>query len=403
MHTRPVWVEISRRNLIANYQELRRVAGGEAPRGAIEMIAVVKGDAYGHGMKTCAPLLVGAGAKWLGVTSVEEGAQARSVCPQARILVMSGLWRGEADAVIEHRLTPIVWEEFHLDLLQAAANRLRLPPQSVPAHLEIDTGMSRQGIRSSEPRLAALLRRFQGDSPLRLDGVATHFSAPEIVPNDETARQCERFVHALDLLAPLGLTPSWIHAGNSATLLSGNPFPAALLQAAARLNARLMLRPGLALYGYAPRFSASSELARGIALPSADLSPVLSWKSRVASIRSIEAGESAGYNSTFRAARPTRLALLPLGYADGLNRLLSNRGAALVRGYPAPIAGRISMDHAILDVTDIPDAAIGDEAVLVGKQGRQSITAYDLADLGGTIPYEVLCGIAARVPRVPVD
>jgi len=402
MHTRPVWVEISRRSLIANYRELRRIAGGESPRDAIEVLAVVKADAYSHGMRRCAPLLVEAGAEWLGVTSVEEGVACRAVCPDAKILVMSGLWRGEAEAVLEHRLVPAVWEEFHLDLLEAAAKRRGLPPRSVPVHLEIDTGMSRQGIISSDPRLAALLRRFQGESPLRLDGVATHFSAPEIVPNEETANQCARFVRALDLAASLDLSPSWIHAGNSATLLGGDPFPAVWLDAASRLRARLMLRPGLALYGYPPRFSGAGSAGR-TAMPSAKLSPALAWKTRITSIRSIEAGESAGYNSTFRAARRTRLALLPMGYADGLNRLLSNRGTALVRGRRAPIAGRISMDHTILDVTDIPEAAIGDEAVLIGQQGGQSITAYDLADLAGAIPYEVLCGVAARVPRVSVD
>ena len=409
MHTRPVWVEISRSNLIANYQELRRVANEESPRGGIGILSVVKADAYGHGMKECAPLLLEAGADWIGVTSVEEGIQARSVCPRTlrtepKILVMSGLWHCEAEAAIEHRLITIVWEPFHLDLLEAAAKRLRLPPQSVPVHLEIDTGMSRQGIRSNEPFLPTLLERFQSNSTLHLDGIATHFSAPEVVPGQETGKQCALFVEALDRIATLDLRPSWIHAGNSASLLSGNPFPVEWHEAITRLHARLMLRPGLALYGYAPRFSRTCRyVATGGEAPAADLSPVLSWKSSVTSIRTIEAGESAGYNSTFRAARRTRLALLPLGYADGLNRLLSNRGAALVRGQRAPIVGRISMDHTILDVTDIPQAAIGDEAVLIGKQGQQLITAYDLADLTGTIPYEVLCGIAARVPRVLVD
>jgi len=399
MHTRPVWVEISRSHLIANYRELRRIAAAESPQGEIVILAVVKADAYGHGMRACAPLLVDAGARWVGVTSVEEAVACRPVCADARILVMSGLWRGEAEAVLEHRLTPIVWEEFHLDLLETAAKRLRMPPQSVPVHLEVDTGMSRQGIGWNEPLLAALLRRFRGDSPLMLEGVATHFSAPEIIPSVETRKQCVRFAEALDVIASLDLTPSWIHAGNSATLLSGDAFPVEWREAATRFRAKLMLRPGLALYGYAPRFPRAS----GIALPSAILWPVLSWKSRITSIRSIEAGEAAGYNSTFRAARPTKLGLLPMGYADGLNRLLSNRGEVLVRGGRAPIAGRVSMDHTILDVTDIPEAAIGDEAVLIGKQEEDSITAYELADIEGTIPYEVLCGIAARVPRLLVD
>ena len=137
--------------------------------------------------------------------------------------------------------------------------------------------------------------------------------------------------------------------------------------------------------------------------PALKLSPVLAWKTRVASVRSIEAGEAVGYNATFRAYRPTRLALLPMGYADGLSRLLSNRGSVLIRGRRAPIAGRVSMDQTIIDVTDISDVKIGDEAVILGEQGSESVTAWEIADLAGTIPYEVLCNIAARVPRVVVD
>jgi alanine racemase len=160
-----------------------------------------------------------------------------------------------------------------------------------------------------------------------------------------------------------------------------------------------MLRPGIALYGYPTRFT-PEEMAPA---PQRALAPVLSWKTRVTSMRTIEAGESAGYGMTFTAARQTRLALIPVGYADGLNRLLSNRGHVLVRGQKAPIAGRISMDQTILDVTDIAGAEIGDEVVLIGEQGGERITAADLADVTGTIPYEVLCAIGGRVPRVIVD
>jgi alanine racemase len=398
MHTRPVWVEISRQNLIANYRELQRLAGN-----GVEILAVVKANAYGHGMKDCARLLTSAGAEWIGVTSVEEGIEARAACPDAKILVMSGLWRGEGEAAIEHRLTPVVWEDFHLDLLEAAARRLQWPAQSVPVHLEIDTGMSRQGVPASSALLANVLSRFHAESPLRLDGVATHFSAPEVLDCDDTADQASRFAAAIEQIAAGGLRPAWIHAGNSANLLRGDPFPLELRESAAKLGARLMLRPGLSLYGYAPRFTEAGHAGVPTGLASAKLCPVLSWKSRVTSLRNIAAGESAGYNSTFRAARPTRLALLPMGYADGLNRLLSNRGRVLVRGRHAPIAGRVSMDQTILDVTDIPEVALGDEAVVIGSQGEASISAYDLADLTGTIPYEALCNIAARVPRVLVD
>jgi alanine racemase len=159
-----------------------------------------------------------------------------------------------------------------------------------------------------------------------------------------------------------------------------------------------MLRPGLALYGYAPRYTGTgaSAVANG-------LQPVLTWKTRVVSLRTIEPGENAGYCATFRAKRKSRLALLPAGYADGFNRLLSNRGEVLVRGHRAPIVGRISMDLTIIDVTDVDAVELGDEVALLGKQGEERITAYELADHVGTIPYEVLCSISARVPRVTID
>jgi len=412
MHTRPVWVEISREKLIANYLELSAMAhrhlasAGVGVNDAVTILAVVKANAYGHGMTECARVLHGAGAQWLGVTSVEEAIRARSICPAAKILVMSGIWDGEADAVIEHRLTPIVWERFHLDLIEAEARRQGLPPQSVGVHLELDTGMSRQGLSLRGDALKEILMRFHAGSALRLDGLATHFSAPEVLDSDETNRQRALFESALNMVAAAGLRPTWIHAGNSATVLHGEQL-APLFAAATRIGARLMLRLGLSLYGYAPRltkiWNEPEQTVVATELPVAKLSPVLAWKTRVASLRSIETGEAAGYNATFRAYRPTRLALVPMGYADGLSRLLSNRGSVLVRGQRAPIAGRVSMDQAILDVTDIPGVQIGDEAAIIGEQGGESITAWELADLAGTIPYEVLCDIGARVPRVLVD
>jgi alanine racemase len=418
MHTRPVWVEIYRHNLIANYVELcavvrRRLSSARVDaQDAPAILAVVKANAYGHGMAECATLLYGAGAQWLGVTSVEEAVRARTTCPGADILVMSGIWDGEADAVIEHRLTPIVWESFHLDLLEAEARRQGLPPQSVGVHLELDTGMSRQGVSLHGAALKEILMRFHAGSSLRFDGLATHFSAPEALDSKETDRQRSLFESALALVAAAGLRPKWIHAGNSAIIARGEQLKP-LLKAATLTGAQLMLRPGLSLYGYAPRLTDSPSLidswtdAGEAAFPGdldlPKLSPVLEWKTRVASLRSIDTGESAGYNSTFRAYRPTRLALLPLGYADGLSRLLSNRGSVLIHGQRAPIAGRVSMDQTIVDVTDLPEVQIGDEVVILGQQGGASITAFELADLAGTIPYEVLCNIAARVPRVLVD
>ena len=392
MPTRPVLAEISRSRLSANWKLLRAAAPAEA-----ELVAVIKANAYGHGATACAPVLAAAGAKWFGVTCVEEAVALRQVSPASRILVMSGLWRGEAEAVIEHQLSPQVWEPLHFDLLEEAARKLKSPPQSVRIQLEIDSGMSRQGVRSLD-QLKELLTRITLDSPIQIEGVMTHFSAPEILQPNETAQQLKRFEAALEVIAECGIRPRYIHGGNSTTLLAQHHSPA-LLQLAKKHGARLMLRPGIALYGYPvplpPEGTGRLEMQQ--------LAPVLAWKTRVISARTIEPGETAGYNMTFKAQRPTRLALVPVGYADGLNRLLSNRGHALVRGQRAPIAGRVSMDQTILDVTDVAGVEIGDEVVLIGELGNEKITATDLANITGTIAYEVLCAIGARVPRVMID
>jgi alanine racemase len=231
-----------------------------------------------------------------------------------------------------------------------------------------------------------------------MEGVMTHFSAPEVLDPDETQPQLAHFATVLETITAHRIHPIWIHAGNSATLLAQHSTQA-LSALAKKFGARLMLRPGLSLYGCAVRFtpdSANTTLQN-------ELHPVLSWKTRVVSLRSIAAGETAGYNMTFRAERKTRLALIPVGYADGLNRLLSNCGRALIGGQRVRIAGRVSMDQTILDITDIPNVGIGDEVVLIGEQGGERIIAYELADATGTIPYETLCAIGARVPRILVD
>jgi alanine racemase len=391
MPTRPLWAEVSRRRLLANYEQLRRMAGSQ-----VELMPVVKADAYGHDVLACAPLLAGAGARWLGVTSTEEGTAVRAVCPDQRILLMSGIFRGEADTVIDQGLTAVVWEPWQIDLLEEAGRRRGMPAGSVAVHLEFDTGMSRQGVRVVDA--PALLDHFQGGSCVRLEGVMTHFSTPETMSSVRPNPQLAALASALRLITGHGLRPEWLHAGNSSSVVAG-PDRKILLEMAARIGTRLMLRPGLALYGYLDRLTLD-----GLSWESeAGFAPVLEWKTQVTSLRTLQTGETVGYGRTFVAERETRVALLPAGYADGYNRLLSNRGYVLVRGERAPIAGRVSMDQTVVDVTEIPEVAIGDEVVLLGSQGNESVDAWDLADLAETIPWEVLCGISSRVPRVIVD
>ena len=226
----------------------------------------------------------------------------------------------------------------------------------------------------------------------------THFCAPETMSSHRANPQLASLAAAVAFIVAQGLRPQWLHAGNSSSIVAGSD-RRALMEMAESAGMRLMLRPGLALYGYLDRLTLDGLSWAG---DDPGFAPVLAWKTQVTSLRTLHPGENAGYGHTFTAEGETRLALLPAGYADGVNRLLSNRGHVLIRGQEAPIAGRVSMDQTMVDVTGIPGVAIGDEAVLLGSQGAESIDAWDLAELTDSIPWEVLCAISARVPRVVV-
>lgn len=382
--------EISRSRLLENFSGLQRLAR-RTP--GCELLAVVKADAYGHGARLCAPWLAQAGAEWLGVTSVQEGAAVRQVCPEPRILVMVGPYGQDVEQILDARLTPTVWDAAPLEALAGAARARSLPDGSVGVHLELDTGMCRQGVASGEA-LATVLAALRGHPQLALDGVFTHFAAPEELDSPQTAAQQKNFARALEQIAAAGFRPRWIHAGNSSSLLSQRHV-ASVAEIAARLGARLLVRPGIALYGYALPFTGGA-----VEMP-LTLAPVMTWKTAIASLRTVEAGARIGYNGTAVAQRSMRLALLPVGYADGLNRKLSNVGHVTIRQRLAPIVGRVSMDLTIVDVSEIADASVGDEVQLLG--GNSGITADDHARWAGTIPYEILCAVSARVPRVAVE
>jgi alanine racemase len=393
--TRPCRAEIGTAALAANFRFLQSLAAPHA-----ELLAIVKADAYGHSLALCAPAVTAAGARWLGVTSVEEGIAARALCPSAHILVIAGVFPGQAAAALAHRLTPVAWEPWHFDELLAAARAANAAPGSVPIHLEIDTGMSRQG---ADPHaLAPLLTRFAPGSPLRLQAVMTHLFAADEADGRETQSQLALLDATLTRISSAGLFAEWLNVGNSAALLAGRA--PAIADLAARHGMKAMLRPGLALYGLVPEFDPSFAPPEPDSLTRARaaLAPVLSWKSQIVGVRGVPAGAHVGYNGTFVATEPMRLALVAAGYGDGLDRSLGNRFSLLVHGERAPIVGRISMDQTVLDVTDIPAAAPGDEVVLIGSQGSESISAFDHARAAGTIPWEIFTRIAARVPRVEV-
>jgi alanine racemase len=392
MPTRPCWVEICTRNLEDNYRFLSNLVAPDA-----ELLAIVKADAYGHSLRLCAPSVVRAGTRWLGVTSVEEGVEARRLCPDARILVIGGVFPGQAPDVVRHKLTAVVWDVLQFEEIETAA--LLADVRSVSVHLEIDTGMSRQG--AAPESLDPLLACFHRDSRLRLEGVMTHLFAADEADERVTGEQLARMDKALARIQSAGLHAGVLNVGNSAALLAGQAGRIADL--AARYDMKLLMRPGLAIYGLVPAYDPQFEPAEPIFLAQArrQLRPVLSWKSRVVSVRSVPPGAVVGYNGTFVATEPMRLALVAAGYGDGLDRKLGNRFSLLVHGRRAPLIGRISMDQAVIDVTEIPDVAPGDEVVLIGQQGSETITAFDHAKAADTIPWEIFTRISARVPRIP--
>ncbi len=395
MPTRPCWVEIRTRAFEKNYRFLAAAAAPHA-----QLLAIVKADAYGHGLSNCANAAVRAGAQWLGVTSVEEGVAARAICPDAEILVISGAFPGQGAAVVRDRLTPVAWENWQLDELEAAGRAANSARGSIPVHLEIDTGMSRQGV--SPDSLSPILARFTAESPLKLDGVMTHLFAADEADGAVTAEQMLRMKTALERINAAGLNPTWLNIGNSAASLTG--MAGAIAECATRNQMKAMLRPGLALYGLVPKFDPSFEgnEPSHLAAARSHLQPVLSWKTQVVTVRTIQAGTVVGYNGTFVATEPMQLALLAVGYGDGLDRKLGNRFSLLVRGQRAPLVGRISMDQAVLDITGIDGVKAGDEVVIIGSQGGETITASDHAEEAGTIPWEIFTRITSRVPRVAV-
>ena len=395
MPSRPCWVEISTSAFEDNFRFLQRVA----PPGS-ELLAIVKADAYGHSVALCAPAAARAGAQWLGVTSVEEGLSARNLCPGARVVIMGGVFRGQEAALIASHLTPVVWEPFQIDAIAAEAGAANSAPGSIAVHLEIDSGMSRQGAAPDD--LDPVLARFGPQSPLRMEAVTTHLYASDESSGISTAAQLDRLGRALVRIAR-SAAPDWLSVGASAAVLGRDAHHVSAL--AERFGLKLTLRPGLALYGIVPRFvSPFGEPEEPPALTAArrHLRPVLTWKTRVVSVRDIPAGAEIGYNGTFVATEPMRLALIAAGYADGLDRRLGNRFSLLVGGQRAPLVGRISMDQTVLDVTEISGVEPGDEVVILGSQGSETISAFDHADVCGTIPWEVFTRIGQRVRRIAV-
>jgi alanine racemase len=362
------WVEVDLGSFAANWAEIRRLVGP-----GVKVMQVVKADAYGHGAIEISNTALTNGASCLGVANADEGVQLRVSGITAPIVILSPATDSEIDQIIKYSLTPSVSD---LGFAREFQKRARKAGIQAPVHIEVDTGMGRGGTTQADA--CQTVREVASFPNLSIEGIFTHFAESEILSyyNDQ---QWRAFNEILEKLATRGIRIPIRHAANSGAILNYPQFHLDLV------------RPGIMTYGIYP-----SAETRG----KAALSPVMSFKTRVVLVKEFPEGYSIGYGRTFLTRRPTRIATIPVGYGDGFGWLLSNRGEALIRGRRVPVAGRISMDMCTLDVSQLPECAIGDEAVLMGSQGDQAITADEIAARSHSISYEILCALGKRAPRV---
>lgn len=369
---RPTVAEVDLSALRFNATQIRKLLDGRA-----EILAIVKADAYGHGAVAAARALSAAGVNLFGVASTEEALELRQAGVSLPVLVLAGIDPRDGGEIIRHRLTPVLFDLPTARDLDALAGKAG---ERISVHLKVDTGMTRLGFSWREWEGA--LRVLRELAHLRVEGIMSHFSVAESAGTEDrsfTGEQLRRFQSCLDQARQAGLSPRYVHLANSA---------ATALWGEARFN---LVRPGLMLYGEYP----APCLREAI-----NLHPVLRWKTQVLSLKKVPAGDTVSYGRTFCCGCESRIATIPAGYADGYSRSLSNRGEVLVRGRRVRVAGVVCMDLTMIDVTDVPEVEPGEEVVLLGKQGTEEITASEMARWMGTIPYEVLCGIGKRVPRV---
>jgi len=370
------WVEISLSQIAANYRAAQAVVGE-----GVEVMPVVKADAYRHGAVAVSRTLCQEGARWLAVSNVDEGAALRDAGIHCRILVMADFLPVERDALLEYKLTPVIhclediaaWDELSASRGQSAA----------AYHLKIDSGMGRLGTRAPADEIAHAVLKSPN---ARLEGLMTHLASAANYRGSQTAEQIQYFEHICARLNALGIAPPWIHLSSSTPLAYGR-----------REAWQRMVRPGHAIYGYV------SAAAGGHAPPKLlDVKPALTWKAAVLAVKDVPAGALVGYGGMFRAPHPMRIAVLAAGYADGIPHRLSNLGRVIAGGKLAAMLGAVSMDMTTIDSSHCPELKVGDAVTLLGTEGNVTIDAQQIARLAGTISYSVLTGIHARVKRIYV-
>lgn len=371
MMGRPTVAEVDLAALRFNLKQVRELTKGQA-----EILAVVKANAYGHGAVPVVQELYSAGVRIFGVASVEEGVELRRSGVSLPILVLGGIHGRELEEVIQNGLTPVL---FDLDTARALDAEAGKAQKYFPVHVKIDTGMNRLGVPWRE--WGQTIDLFRSLKNLRVEGLMSHLSAAESEqPRDQafTEEQIRRFQVCLNHARQVGIQPRYVHLANSAAML---------LWERVLFN---LVRPGLMLYGVHPSAALQGRLP---------LRPAMRWKTEILFLKRVPAGDPVSYGRTYSCERDALIATLPVGYADGYSRRLSNRAEVLIRGRRAKVVGAVCMDLAMVDVSEIPGVRVGDEAVLLGKQESEEISASEMAGWAGTIPYEVLCAIGKRVPR----
>jgi alanine racemase len=374
---RPVWAEISLQAILHNLRVIRKQVGAQR-----KILAVVKSNAYGLGAVPVAKALQKAGTEWFGVTCANEGVELREAGIRKRILILTGFWPGEEKRLIQNNLTPTVTRVDDLGHLERSAkaaggkSRLRF-------HLKINTGMNRLGISADE--VDCFARKLSECRHIELEGTFTHFASAEDFTARQTNEQERVFLACLDRLRALGVSPGIVHMANSGAICAR---PSTWAD---------MVRPGAILYGYYQSFDPPQKKQE--VMGQVELQPCLSLRARIISLRNVPVGEGVGYAARFVTKRPSRIAVINAGYADGVVRALTNRGWALVRGRRVPLVGTISMDLTTLDLTDVPEAVLGDVVTIYGEDGGARIEVSEVAHAIGTVTSDLLCALGRRVPK----
>lgn len=370
---RPTVAEIDSASIVHNLNEIKKCLSANT-----KVMAIVKSNSYGHGIKIVPNILADAGVTHFGVAIVEEGVSLRQSDIEGDILVLGGVYPDQLDEVIEYNLTPVV---FNIENAKKLNSYFESKDIIVKVHLKIDTGMGRVGV--TEDNFLEFFDVISECKNLEVEGLMSHFAESELEDKTFTKEQLEKFNSAVSLLKKAGIEPKYLHHSNSAATVGFKD---------SEFN---MVRPGIMLYGAYPQGEGVEDYSKQI-----NLKPSMTLKTKILDLKKLKTGETVSYGRTFTCKKDSTIALLPIGYGDGLKRGLSNIGNVLVGGVKCPIAGRVCMDLTMVDVSEVPETKVGDEVIIIGSQNSETIRAEEMADLLDTISYDIFCSLTDRVVRV---